>query len=157
MKSIKMYRQNQLFWMEFMIMLGVLLLIVTMTLVSVKKAHNISRQNEDQLEACMTMENLMNYCKANQHSLIDSLEKLGADELEEIPKQSKWQLLYDQDWHVVKEESVASYKIELNIKEKAYTHARLATLNMNCYGKGKAPILSLEGSMIIREGEEKTA
>ena len=157
MKSIRKYRQNQLFWMEFLIMLGVLLLIVTMTLVSLRKAHDMSRHNEAQLEACITMENLMAYCKVNQSSLKQCLENLGAVNLEEIPRQSKWLLFYDQNWQIVKEREASSYQIEINIKEETYTHAHLVTFNMNCYIAGKAPILTLEGNTIVREEEDKAA
>ena len=59
--NIKSNSLGQLFWVEFVVMSGVLLLIVAMTLVGVQKVHQVNANNEIQIEASLTLQNVMEY------------------------------------------------------------------------------------------------
>lgn len=165
MKSVKNNGQSPLFWVEFMVMVGVLLLVVAMTLLGITKAHKISSRNQIELTTSMHLQNLMEYCKINKNELEDCLSHLDGVKREEEEDHTKWTVVYDDNWKQIASIEDASYSIEVHVKATPYTYGTLKEIKLKAYeienydldkegteGIGKSLILDLEGSCIVREG-----
>lgn len=157
---------SHLFWIEFVIMVGVLLLIVAMTLVGIKEVHEVNKDNQTQIETSIALQNMMEYCKINRADIEASIEKLGGIGSQEEEQFARFILYYDDTWKAVMPVQKAVYSMELRITTKDYTCGKLRDIALQGYeiehynveqhgtnGNGKKLILTLEGSCVIGEGE----
>ncbi|MBP3886953.1 MAG: hypothetical protein J6F30_04765 [Cellulosilyticum sp.] len=164
--NIKSNSLGQLFWFEFVIMSGVLLLIVAMTLVGVQKVHQVNADNEIQIEASLTLQNVMEYCKIHSGNIEVSLQELGATIVEERENYLKLALYYDEDWRNGVPRQNATHSVEIQIDTLEYTYGTLKNIILEGYemehyniaqhgtnGNGKKLSLTLEGNCIVGEGE----
>ena len=166
MRNTKNNNLNQLFWIEFVIMVGILLLVVVMTLVGMKKAHQMNKNNEMQIETNIALQNIMEYCKVNRTNIEMSIQQLGGILDEESKNYSRLIVYYDSDWKEVVPFQEAAHSIELTIHTTEYTYGKLRDIVLEGHdiehysveqhgtkGNGKKLSLTLEGSCIIGEGE----
>lgn len=166
MKKINNDGRSQLFWLEFVMMAGVLLLIVVMTLVGVQSAYKANINNQIKMETSIELQNIMEYCKINRTDIETSIQLLGGELREASEHYSRLLLYYDEDWKQVVPIQEAAYGIELQIQTTEHTYGQLREIVLEGYeiehyndmqhgtkGNGKSLILTLEGSCIIGEGE----
>lgn len=166
MKKINNNNLGQLFWLEFVIMAGILLLIVVMTLVGVQSAYKANIDNQMKMEASIELQNIMEYCKINRTDIETSIQQLGGELREVSEHYSRLVLYYDEDWKQIVPIQEATYSIELQIQTIEHTYGKLREIILEAYeiehynevqhgteGNGKSLILTLEGSCIIGEGE----
>jgi len=164
MRNIEYKKQNLSIWLEFMVMMGVLLLVVAITLLGIYKSRQLSQNNKIQLEVSLKLQNLMEYCKANKDDLEDCLKHLEGNESYKEIYNLDWNLFYDANWQQVASVQEADYSIEVQIENIPYTYGILKNIILEAYrieqynleehgmkGSGKQFVLDLESSYIVRE------
>ena len=68
--------RNKAFWIEFIIMLGLLLVVVAVTLSGLMQANKMSQGADEITEASLRSQNLVEYAKANSQQLEDVLGQI---------------------------------------------------------------------------------
>lgn len=138
--------QRSAFWVEFMIMVGILLLVTEMTLLGVSKAHQMSMQNQREIDAIVQLQNLMEYCKINQNELEEQLEQLDGI----IKYHDDWIMLYDTDWKTVTAMQDSAYYIKIHQAVTPYKYQSFREIIVGAYTlKDEALILELKGGMCL--------
>lgn len=136
--------QRSAFWVEFIIMVGILLLVTEMTLLGVSKAHQISMQNQREIDASVHLQNIMEYCKMNPSQLEEQLEQLE----NVIKYHNDWIILYDTDWKSVDVVQDSAYYIKIHYTTTPYAYQSFQDIEVGAYTiEDETLILELKGGV----------
>lgn len=138
--------RNKAFWVEYIIMLGVLLVVVSVAFSGLMQANKMSQGADEITEASLRSQNLIEYAKANSHQLEESLEAIGG-----LAYKEGYIFYYDEDWQWVSSEEAATFIIAFQMQEIDYEVDTLIDCNIVSYKKDGGTLLVIESNMLRNE------